>query len=389
MKDDGIKASVMIYVQHLLGIGHLRRSWSLACALADHNIPVVLVSGGRPVAGLQHDAVRLLQLPSVHCRDGRFDQLLDEQGLPVDKDWKEYRRDQLLDLYHSIKPEVLITETFPFGRRMMRFELLPLLTAAKQASNAPLIIASIRDILQPKSKPERNEEILDWIKSFYDRVLIHGDPALIKLELTFPFAKQVRNKLHYTGYICNPNLNSPYTESDHGHDEVIVSGGGGAASLKLLETAIAARSLSKLHSRVWRILVGNNLSPEVFEKLQQKAGSTIIVERNRNDFPELLGRCAVSVSQAGYNTVIDILQQAARAVLVPFAEDGELEQSLRADQLMQMGRVVTLTEIDMTPQQLADAIDNAATMTIADIDINLQGLTNSVKHISGWLDERP
>jgi len=383
-----MKATVMIYVQHLLGIGHLRRSWSLACALAEDDIPVALVSGGRSVTGLQHDAVRFIQLPSLHCRDGRFDQLLDEQGNPVSEDWQDKRCDQLLALYRSINPEILITETFPFGRRMMRFELLPLLTAAKQASNSPLIVASIRDILQPKSKPERNAEVLGWLKTFYDQVLIHGDSDLVKLDLTFPLADQIADKLHYTGYISNPNMNSPHAVTDDGHDEVIVSGGGGAASLKLLETAIEAHALSILHSRVWRILVGNNLGPEIFEKLQQNAGSTIIVERNRDDFPLLLGRCAVSISQAGYNTVMDVLQQDARAVLVPFSEDGEREQSLRADRLMQMGRVVTLNETDMTPKRLADAVDSAASMAIADVDINLQGLTNSVNLISDWLDDR-
>jgi len=43
---------VLLYVQHLLGIGHLRRAALLAKALNKNGISVVLVSGGAPVNGL-------------------------------------------------------------------------------------------------------------------------------------------------------------------------------------------------------------------------------------------------------------------------------------------------------------------------------------------------
>ena len=41
-------ARVFFYVQHLLGIGHLRRAAVLARALADGGFDVLLVSGGAP-----------------------------------------------------------------------------------------------------------------------------------------------------------------------------------------------------------------------------------------------------------------------------------------------------------------------------------------------------
>ena len=44
-------ASVMIYVQHLLGIGHLMRARLIAEALADVGFEVTLVSGGMAIGG--------------------------------------------------------------------------------------------------------------------------------------------------------------------------------------------------------------------------------------------------------------------------------------------------------------------------------------------------
>ena len=376
----------MIYVQHLLGIGHLRRIWFLAWALADRNLEVDLVTGGMPVSDLQHDNIRIHQLLPVRSLDGNFNRLVDEQGQAIDDNWKDRRRSRLLDLYDEINPDFLLTETFPFGRRMMRFELLPLLQKAKNSFKPPVIVTSIRDILQPKSKPGRDEEVLDWINQFYDQILIHGEKAIAPLGLTFPFADDIEDKLNYTGYITGTS--SKNAPGNDGKNEVIVSGGGGAASLNLLKTAIAAKPISKLNSRIWRLLVGHNLDNKTFATLKQSASEGIIIERNRPDFVSLLNRCVVSVSQAGYNTVMDILQQNCHAVLVPYAEADEVEQSLRASQLEKSGRVITLSEDSLNAENLARAIDRAAEMELPQIEFNLQGAERSAELIEHWINER-
>ena len=43
------RTRVMLYVQHLLGIGHLKRAMTLARALADGGLEVTVVSGGAEV----------------------------------------------------------------------------------------------------------------------------------------------------------------------------------------------------------------------------------------------------------------------------------------------------------------------------------------------------
>ena len=53
----------MIWVQHLLGIGHLRRAVSIARALADADFDVLLVSGGMPLKGLNLGKAKFKQLP--------------------------------------------------------------------------------------------------------------------------------------------------------------------------------------------------------------------------------------------------------------------------------------------------------------------------------------
>jgi predicted glycosyltransferase len=378
-------STAFIYVQHLLGIGHLRRISFLSMAMAEQGFEVHLVSGGLPVPNLLTVNVQVHQLPSVRATNGLFNELVDDKNQPISTDWKDRRCEALLALFDAINPDVLITETFPFGRRMMRFELLPLLQLAKRRTKPPIILSSIRDILQPKTKHQRNQEIFDLINQFYDKVMVHGDRSIATLEATFPMASQISHKINNTGYIVDPNMPTEI-ETCTNNSTVLVSGGGGAASLSLLQTAIKARPLSKLNNQTWRLLVGHNIDQATFESLLQHADSGLIIERNRSDFYSLLKACKVSVSQAGYNTVMDILNTKARAVVVPYSDSGELEQTIRANLLQNKNRVTCIEEQQLNPKTLALAIDQTALKPLVEGHYEMDGAYRSALLIRSWLE---
>ncbi|MEM7207276.1 MAG: glycosyltransferase [Pseudomonadota bacterium] len=377
----------MFYVQHLLGVGHLQRAAFIARELASAGIETHLVSGGTPTTNLSVLNVRFHQLTPVRSLDGLFDKLVDEHDEPIDDDWCARRCDQLLSILSSIQPHALITETFPFGRRMMSFELLPLLDAAKAMSEPPLIVASIRDILQPKSKPGREEEACERVLQYYDHVLVHGDPNVATLADTFGPAKEIASRVEYTGYIAAPGEQHS-REVDLSDAEILVSGGGSSASLPLLENTLNAFEHSSQNYRHWRVLVGHGHDQTTFEALQRAAPDGVTVERNRPDFQRLMANCAVSVSQAGYNTVVDLLRCGARSVLVPFAQGIEIEQTIRANLMADRGIAITLPESELTPKALADCIDRAMLMQPRDTAFKMDGAAQSAQFILQWLTKR-
>ena len=372
----------MIYVQHLLGIGHLQRTVYLARELVRKGFEVQLVSGGRPQQFALDETIQLRQLPPVHSPDGSFTRLLDANGNDIDSRWQDSRKRQLLELFTSFAPQVLITETFPFGRRMMRFELIPLLEAAKTCIQCLQVVASIRDILQPKTKPGRNQETCELIDQYYDHVLVHGDEKIAQLADSFELAERIDDKVAYSGYICTNDPVSPIAQD--GIDEVLVSAGGSVTGYKILKTAIEARPLCRLKHVKWRILVSHSISDSMFEELQQLATDDIRVERNRPDFSELVKRARLSISQAGYNTITDILNSDTEAVVIPYAEADELEQTLRAKKFQDVGRVIMLPQADLSAITLAEAIDRAGGLHTS-LEVNLAGASNSVNLISRWL----
>lgn len=378
---------VMIYVQHLLGVGHLHRVAAIARAFARHGWDTLLVSGGMPDPTLHGlEGVRFEQLPPTRAQDASFRILLDESGTPITDDWRTMRIRKLQDIFDSFTPDALLTELFPFGRRPMRFELLPLLAHAKTQPKRPAVFCSVRDILVDRTKPERDLDSIAWLENYYDAALIHGDPAFVPFEKTFPLAKRIADQLHYTGYIVERHA---IPQTDAGKGEVLVSAGGGAVGLPLFHAALAARPLSVAHDKPWRILVSPHEKPEAIDDLRRKAGDGVIIETVRPDFSGMLRHCLLSISKAGYNTVMETLASGARAVVVPFAGGEETEQALRANLLAERGLLQVLRESDLGPARLAQAIDLALTAPRpAGPGIRLDGADETVRLVRGFVDRR-
>lgn len=378
---------IFFWVQHLLGIGHLKRTATLARAFRRAGMDVTVVSGGHEVPGLDLGGAKLIQLPPVRAADKYFKVLIDETDAEIDDDFRNRRRELLLDAYKEVSPDVVITELFPFGRRQLRLELTALLDAAKADARPPLIVSSVRDILVEPPKPERLVEMLDRIETYYDRVLIHGDPTLIPFDETFAHADRIGDRVAYTGYVVDAPVK---TENGPGTDEVIVSAGGGAVSEELFRAAMKARQNTRLANRRWRILAGHALPDDVFESLQDAATDGIIVERARADFPALMANCTLSVSQGGYNTVMEMMTAGTRGVIVPYAGGLETEQTLRARLLENRSGIRTIPEATLDAGTLASAIDAALEAPPPDASgLDTGGANKSAELIADWLAARP
>ena len=341
---------VMIWVQHLLGIGHRRRAAAIARALAERGADVAFVTGGAGAPEVDPDRVRVLALPAARAADARCRGLVDEHGREVDDAWRAARRDRLLAAFAAHAPHVLVTETYPFGRRLLRFELEPLVEHARAARCR--LVCSIRDVLQPPSKPSRARAAADCVLACYDAVLVHGDPAFVRLEASFPETERIRELIRYTGYIAAGQ--GPAAPPGVGEGEIVVSAGGGVVAHRLVETAL--ESACRDPRLAWRMLIGPNAGAGALAVWRRWAPENAIVEPNRADFGSILSRARLSVSQAGYNTVTDILATGVHAVLVPFSAEGEREQSIRACVLAGAGVARVIDEARLSSETLLDSV---------------------------------
>jgi predicted glycosyltransferase len=191
----------------------------------------------------------------------------------------------------------------------------------------------------------------------------------VKLERTFPDAGRLQDKLRYTGYVVEQAVQTG--AGDRRQGEVLISAGGGAVGAPLFDAAIAARALSRHRDRPWRLITGRNLPAELATRIGAAAAAAgIIVEQFRADFPRLLQDCLLSVSQGGYNTVMELIAAGCPAVIVPFAEGSESEQGLRGQLLADRGILQLVEPEALTPARLASAIDQAAAPAALQLDLD-------------------
>ena len=343
----------------------------------------VTVLAGGPAQSRGESGFETIQLPPARAADASFRTIVDAEGRPIDEAFKARRRELVLAAFARLRPDIVLIESFPFGRRAFRFELLPLIAAARQAVPRPAILASVRDVLVAKSDPARAAEIVDSVRRDFDLVLVHGDPALIELTASFPAAAIIADRLRYTGYVTGP---PGADDGVSGAGEVIVSTGGGTVGLALLRAALAARPRSPLAAARWRLIAGPHLPAAEYATLASSLPTNggVILERFRDDFPALLRRCALSISQAGYNTTLDIIRARPRAIVVPFAADGETEQAMRSAMLARRGVLHEVPEAELDGPRLAIAIvDALAAPPPAPIAVRLDGAEASAALIAG------
>jgi predicted glycosyltransferase len=365
---------ILFYVQHLQGVGHVFRAARIVRALVAEGFGVDVAYGGEPIAGFDIPGARIHYLPPVRAGGEVFNRLEDPNGNAVDDAYKERRRDMLLALFDRAEPDILVTEAFPFGRRQMRFELLPLLDRAKARPNPPLIVGSVRDILQENAKAYKDRETVELLKAHFDHVLVHADPDLVRLQRTFPLTGEISGMLLYTGIVA-PEPVPPAAERKF---DVVVSVGSGALGHRLLMAAAQAKALSSQRDARWLIVTGFKFSPEHQAELNGHVDGETTVEAFLPDLLPILTGAQLSISRVGYNTVADIYRAGCRAIVAPLSDGVETEQIRRAELLSARGLAVAVSHEEETPEAIAAAIDRAMARPAPDrSELDLEGARNS------------
>jgi predicted glycosyltransferase len=408
-----VRPPILFYCQHLLGLGHAKRAALLARALAKAGEHVLFVQGGLAVPGLDPGGAEVLALPPLVAADDAASRLALPDGRAPDAAYLATRRERLLAWLAERDPGVVLFELFPFGRHALAFELGPLLLAVaeergRRGAAAARVAVSLRDIVVSKANAAWAElSVCAVVERWVDRVLVHGSPALIPLDRTFTLAARLQDRLVYTGYVAEDprpqaegrptNERPPAPAGPTGPTgEVVISGGGGRVAMSLFRAALDARPLAPgVTRRPWRILTGPYLDADARRDLEARAAAlgrlgdrpAVVVESFRDDFPALLRRAALSVSQAGYNTVLDLVRSRVRAVVVPYEGSGD-EQPLRARLLADRGVLDVVPAAECTPARLAAAMEAALARPDfpAPAPVDLDGASRSAALLGEMLD---
>ncbi|GAB4340333.1 MAG: glycosyltransferase [Desulfobulbaceae bacterium] len=378
--------NILIYCQHVLGIGHLFRTLAVARELREHRVTLVL---GGPEADFpipRH--VRVERLPGLRM-DKRFSGLLPVEADRDLDEVKEERIKKLLSLARELRPDVLLIELFPFGRNGFAFELLPLLEGMRNGSLPGARVAcSLRDILVEKPDQVKFEQrALSRLNRLFDALLIHSDPDVLSLETTFSRTADITIPVVYTGYVCERSapgsgiLLRQELGLDKGEKLVVVSAGGGSVGRRLLEAAVRAHRL--LDEPVFmQVFTGPYLDEDAYHALVRVSGPSLRIARFSDSFPAWLDAADLSLSMGGYNTTLNTLAAGTPALILPF--DQNREQRLRLEKLSGRAAIGVLEEEDLAPETLARRITRFLHKEKKIPALRLDGSQYTARWLSQW-----
>jgi predicted glycosyltransferase len=383
------RPGLLFYCQHAMGMGHLVRSLALADALSQ-SFRVVLLNGGELPAHVSlPQTIEIINLPPLRLADGQL--ISCDESYSVEQA-QHLRRERILRSFRQLRPAILLTELYPFGRKKFEFELLPLLQEARShGSLTPLIVCSLRDILvSGRREQQRHEQhIVLAANRWFDAILVHSDPGFARLEESFHPYTCLSPSIHHTGFVVGKRKTPRRGRSGNG--PIVISAGGGHYGFQLLSTAIEAFALcAEIDSLTMKIVAGPFLPETEWNALRVATDGLrrVTLVRSVPDLYAELSEARASISQCGYNTAMELVQSEVPALVVPFADGGEDEQLKRARRLETLGSVRVLEQKEMTPQTLADEIRALIDFQPRKAQLNFAGARRSTEILSDLLERR-
>ncbi len=394
------KKRIVFFSQHLLGVGHHFRNFQIVRALAKSH-EVYFVDGGREVRSINITSVTTIRLPALF-KDLESQRIMCEDPKFNLRKAQDKRKQILLEEIAQIRPDIFVIELFPFARSILYKELIPAIQKARAINPEVKVICSVREIIKKapqkelaRKKPpdpetsffiprmiwyavscwrknERNkrlarlyyERVVPVLNNHFDYVLIHGDPRLFQLESFFPWTENIEIPIEYTGYVSE-KLESHNFDTQKTIDEqepyVLVSVGGGILGWDMITTAVQA----------WKILCENgyvqNMKMVIFAGVFMKdaeydaikkmcTGDAFYLSRFTNNFLQWMQSAELSISQAGYNTCMNVMETGVKAILVPIPAERDLDQAPRAEKLSELGIADMIRSEELTLERIANAI---------------------------------
>jgi len=381
------KKRIIFYCQHSVGIGHLIRSFALVNSLKS-TFEVTLISGGVfPNKISIPDKINFIQLPPIGIDENNSLKVQNSRE-PLHLVMKK-RQSLMLNYFKSNKPNIFITEYFPFGKMQFMGELLPVLKFIKTNERNTKIICSSRDILE--SSTTTNKMYQDFsvkiINDFYDRILVHGDETLIRFGQTFPLSRKLQVPIEYTGYVTN-STQKQKKNRNHFKEVILSAGGGKIAHPFIFKVVKSFISFGFGKGIVLRVIPGPMYPKDKFKFLTDivKDKPNIILKQTVEDLTSFWVNARLSISSGGYNTLMELISSGIPAIVSPYRNESNSEQEIRSNYLSKKGLIKTMFYENMDEEQISYTVRKALNFQPSNYDVNLKGSSKTREILENIID---
>jgi predicted glycosyltransferase len=373
----------LFFSNELIGLGHLRRTLSVANRLAElETTSSSLIVTGSPVVpwfGMP-PRVDILKLPGW-TRDEHGERragglALDVSGLHAVRSGIE------LAVASSFEADVAVVDKLPLGPGGELTEALEALRGFPRCR----VVLGLRDIddAPERVRKEWGPEMRGAIERYYDAVLVYGpssSPDAIRsvgwTDLTVP--------VHHVGYLGWPMSHQPAPDLPAGY--LLATVGGGHDGFRLLEEVLKAVALEPLPCPTV-VISGPLMAKPQIQKLRRLAsGVDAQVIEFRGDMDRVLAGARAVVGMAGYNTVAEIMRARRPGLLVPRTRPSQ-EQLVRARAVAEQPSYDMLNPDELTPARMREALGRLLELPRPAAPAEeFEGAERSAKLLSALADE--
>jgi predicted glycosyltransferase len=336
----------LLYSHDTFGLGHLRRSRTIATALieADPNCSALIVTGS-PIAGRFDFPERVdhVRLPGVvKLADGSYT----SSNLPMDIDEMARLRGAIIaTVERELQPNLLIVDKEPWG---FRSELAETLKAARD--RGARIVLGIRDVLDEVDALAREwerKDSIEAIEQFYDEIWIYGIPQICQPLAGLGLSPRMEQQTIYTGYLRRDVADWPVEYSSDLPEEpyILVTTGGGGDGAELVDWVLRAYEADRTLSPHALIVYGpfmKALDRQNFDNRVAALDGRVTALSFHPRLERVLAEASGVVAMGGYNTFCEILSMDKPAIIAPRTRPRR-EQVIRAAAAEDLGLVRMLT----------------------------------------------
>jgi len=337
--------NILMYSHDTYGLGHIRRTMSIAGHLRADDVNVLILTGS-PIAGRFSfpENVDFVRIPGMIKKTNDEYQSL---SIRIDPEHAlNIRKSIIMATTRTFQPDLFIVDKEPLG---LKREVLPTLQWLKENSPSTRTVLGLRDIMDDRDtvrRDWRHKDVYRHLEELYSEIWIYGRRDIYDAVQEYDIPEQVQDKIFFTGYLPRrgvPATVAAKTRKDFcvrtGEKMIVLTTGGGGDGFKMMDVYLALFEADPLEGVRSVLITGPFMPIEQRRELAKRARPFDI--KVRPFYPrmeELFGAADLVVSMGGYNTVCEILSQGTVSLIIP-RDQPRQEQLLRAQALKARGLI--------------------------------------------------
>ena len=329
---------VLFYSHDTFGLGHLRRSRTMAAALtaADENMTALIITGS-PVAGrfTFPERVDYVRLPGVTKRsDGTY--VSEKLSFDIEET-TVIRAGLIKSLVELFEPDIIVVDKEPTG---FRGELRPALEWLHKTGKTKLVLG-LRDVLDdPELLAEewQRKKAVQAMEKYYDEIWVYGLKSVYDPTEGLVLSNEIKERMIWTGYLRREfEARSELPEIPY----IVVTPGGGGDGRDMVDQVLLAYEKDPTLTPAALFVYGPFLTGDDradFERRVANLEGRVMDVGFDSRMESLMAGGQGVIAMGGYNTFCEILSCDVPAIIVPRTIP-RLEQYIRASRAQELGLV--------------------------------------------------